>query len=142
MRYKLLALLACGAFFAAIAAAAQDRDWDRDHGPGVVDRVLSDIDRSSYDRYVDRHERKEFESARHDLIRFQDNWRRGKFDTDRLDGAIDHIHHIVDSGRVEPRMAGLLARDMEALRDFRASGGRYRYHDREYSYRDNDDRRW
>lgn len=87
-------------------------------------KALSDLDRAR--SHVDHHERGHFDNARRDLLIFQDHYSRGKFDKDRLDGAIDNIHHLVDSNRLSPRDRQILARDMDALRDFRASRGAYR----------------
>lgn len=136
-------LLAAGLLIATLPAAAQGPWRGRYSNAPVIDRVLSDIDRAGYNGYADRHERNRLENARRDLIRFQDNWARGRFDRDRLDSAIDNLHHVVDSGRIDPRARGLLARDMDILRDFRANrGSGYGYRDRDdYYRRDRDDYR-
>ncbi len=118
-------LLATGA-----SAQWRYRDYDRDQGRSygryqgsVVDRALSDLDHArSYGR-VDNHERKHFDQARKDLLRFRDNWAKGKFDKDRLDGAIENIQDLVDSNQVHPRERQILGRDLTELRDFRASRG-------------------
>ncbi|MDX2150345.1 MAG: hypothetical protein SFV54_06410 [Bryobacteraceae bacterium] len=116
----------------------RDDDWGRrrDDGrwpgqrtsqqsPVVVDRVLSRLERSqSYYRAGDS-ERKDFEQARRDLVRFRENWYRGRFDKDRLDGAIDHLKDLAESSRIHPRERQMFMNDVYALRDFRASGGRY-----------------
>jgi hypothetical protein len=128
-------LLSTGAF----ARDYRDRDgWRRDdnyrdgdygYGNGrgvradVVSRVLSDLDRSRSYRYVDSHDRKHYESARRELERFQSSWAGGRFDTGRLDKAIDNLKHLAQSDRVERGERNRFARDIEDLRDFRASGG-------------------
>ena len=119
------------ALLVIISAQAQYRDdpyYDR--GPaysraphpdgGPVSRVLADLDR--FGGY-DRHTLKEVEQARFDLERFRDNGMRGRFDRDRLDGAIGHLQHVVDSRWISPRERNILARDLDALRDFRANRG-------------------
>ena len=89
---------------------------------GLIDRVIADIDRAGYygQSGGDRHH---LDHARNDLYRFREKWYGGKFDRGRLDSAIDNIHHVVDSRRVDPRERSSLTRDMYELRDFRATGG-------------------
>ncbi len=120
-----LGLLAGGAF-----AQPGDRDYPYDsryrgYSVDVVERASSDLDFAGYDSgsYFGGRERREIDQARRDLIRFRENWSRGRFDRDRLDGAIEHIHHFVDSRDVDPRMRERLERDLYSLRDFRANSG-------------------
>ncbi len=91
----------------------------------VVDRVLGDLDRAQNSGYSAYREQKHFDKARRDLLRFRDNWSRGRFDRGRLDSAIDNVHHLVDSRRLPPREREMLSRDLYALREFRSSGGYY-----------------
>jgi hypothetical protein len=126
-------LLSSSIALLAGCAGAQYRDpYYRGPRPGsyssgaVIGRVLSDLDSArSYFR-VDGHERRHFDQARRDLLIFQDRYARGRFDKGRLDGAIENIRHLANSDQVHPRERRLLARDVEALRDFRASRGAYR----------------
>lgn len=109
----------------------RNRYYDRGYrgGPDVIERVLSHIDHSGYFGQS-QGDRRNLDHARNDLFRFRENWYRGKFDKDRLDSAIDHIHHVVDSTWIDPRERGRLTRDLYDLRDFRATrgyGGGYRY---------------
>jgi hypothetical protein len=92
-------------------------------GGDIVDRVLGDLDRSQYSVRGGRHEWKELDQARRDLIRFRENWMRGRFDRDRIDGAIHHVQRLVDSAGMSPRDRDMLSRDLFALRDFRAGRG-------------------
>ncbi len=116
------------------SAVADDRyygdqrgSWQRSgsqvRGNEPVRRALSDLDRLRSIRYADGHERKHIENARRDLVRFEENWARGKFDKDRLDGAIDHLNHLANSGQVHPREREVIYQNVRALRDFRASRG-------------------
>src|SRR5689334_9191178 len=41
------------------------------------------------------HEMKQADQARNDLLRFEDRWRSGRWDGNRLDNAIGHIQHLV-----------------------------------------------
>jgi hypothetical protein len=139
-----LAAIGAGVLLAAATAGAQNRNdpyrnydprYDNDergYGGGrqsgayrgdLIDRVLSDLDRSQYAAGGDRHQWKELEQARRDLVRFRENWMRGRFDHDRIDGAIHHLDRLVGSRWLEPRARDILGRDLYALRDFRAGGG-------------------
>lgn len=107
------------------------RDY-RDRGRAdTVNRVIEDLRRArSYD-YVDHHERKHFEHAERELVKFQDRYYSGRFDRHHLDEAINDLHHLVNARQVNPRDRDLLARDLDMLRDFRARGS-YGYYDRRY----------
>jgi hypothetical protein len=121
-------LLTSAVALLAGCAGAQYRD-PYYRGPrqnGLIGRVLADLDSARSYARLNGYDRDHFDQARRDLLIFQDHYARGQFDKDRLDGAIENIHHLVDSNRVNPRDRRLLARDMEALRDFRASRGTYR----------------
>ncbi len=147
MRHFLpLVITAFGALALAGAASAQygpyrgnpyGQEYPYDRGgpyysgrPGaaradLIDRVLSDLDRAQSFAYARRGEAKDFDRARRDLLRFRENWQRGRFDRDRLDGAIERIHHLVDSRWLAPRERETLSRDLYALRDFRSNRGYY-----------------
>jgi hypothetical protein len=136
---RMLLLLGGGVLAAALGANAQYpyagarpyNAWqgrergERGRDAGLIDRVLRDLDRARSDREAERREHDRFDQARRNLLRFEDNWSRGRFDKDRLDGAIDDLHHLSNSNHLRGRDRDMLARDMQALRDFRASGGRY-----------------
>jgi hypothetical protein len=125
-----LAAAAASGQFRAPSWGDDDR-WERQRRSpvrgDVVARVLGDLDRMRSYRRVDHHERKHFENARKDLLRFRDRWADGRFDRGRLDSAIDNLRHLVDSAQVHPRDREILARDLYALRDFRSYGGEYEY---------------
>ena len=93
--------------------------------PDPVNTTLNDLDRAGARAYVDHHERKHFDQARRDLLRFEDNFRRGKFDRGRLDSAIDNLNHLANSRQIAPRERETFYRDIQMLRDFRASGSSY-----------------
>lgn len=107
----------------------------RDRGPNrddytrgdVIRRALDHVSNSRSYAWVDRHERGHFDQAQRDLSIFQDHWRRGRFDKDRLDGAIENLRDLADADQVNPRERELLRRDVRDLREFRANrGGNYR----------------
>ena len=115
-------LLACVA-----GAAADDGHYGREHNGEPVRRAISDLDRMRSIRYADGHERKHIENARRDLVRFEENRARGKFDRDRLDSAISHLSHLANSWQVQPREREVLYQDVQALRELRAYRGVNRY---------------
>jgi hypothetical protein len=126
---KALLLASALAVLAGCAGAQYRAPYNRggySSSADLIGRVLSDLDRARSYARVDHHEREHFDQARRDLLIFRDHYYHGKFDKDRLDGAIDNLHHLVDADQVHPRDRQVLARDTEALRDFRASRGGYR----------------
>lgn len=135
---RLMTAVVVGGLMAAVAGA-QYRDpfrgdesrWERSRRAAVrvdvITHVLGDLSRMRSYGFVDRHERKHFENARRDLIRFRDRWMSGRFDRGRLDSAIENLRHLAASDQVHPRDRGILARDLDALRDFRSYGGRPEY---------------
>ncbi len=132
MRQRSTVWMACGVLALATAASAQWRPFGGGRpypggrgGAGIVDRALSDLDRARSYGYTDHHERKHFDQARKDLIRFQENWARGRFDKDRLDGAIENLNHLANADQVNPRDRRIFYRDVEELRAFRARAGGY-----------------
>jgi len=128
-------LLVLGVLILAAGANAQWRsfgDDDYNRGPyargegrgraDVVDRALRDLD-SARSYRGGRSDWREMEKARKGLMRFQDNWYRGRFDKDRLDGAIEHLDRLARSRDVDPRDARILERDVWDLRSFREYRG-------------------
>ncbi len=90
----------------------------------VVERVRYDLsDAARANAYVDNHERKHFQTAQQALDRFEQRWAQGRFDNGALDKAISNIEHLANSNQVSRRDRSMLARDLSALRDFRANGG-------------------
>jgi len=128
-------LVASGVVLLAGTACARDPHRARSYGPMYgphafpatpADRALARLDQMRSYRWVDGHERNHFNRARRDLIRFRQRWMQGKFDKDRLNGAIDHLKHLANSRQVHPRERALLASEVNELRRFRASGSFYR----------------
>ena len=97
----------------------------------LIDRVMTDLNRAAERARLDGHERKHFDEVAGNLQEFEARWARGKFDTGKLDKAIHNLEHLAEANRVHGRDRDMLARDVEDLRQFRASRGRY---DRNPSY--------
>ena len=119
-----LVLLCLSVVLVAMSATAQyRRNYPRRRGGGaaLVDRALRDLDSAS-PRARGHHGT--FRQARKDLLRFREHLAEGRFDKDRLDGAIENIDRLAHSDQVHPRDRRVLDRDAEDLRDLR------RAHDR------------
>jgi hypothetical protein len=91
----------------------------------LIDRVMTDLNRAAEGARLDGHERRHFDEVAGNLQDFESRWARGKFDTGKLDKAIHNLEHLAEADRVRGRDRDMLARDLEALRQFRASRGRY-----------------
>ena len=91
----------------------------------LIDRVMTDLNRAAERARLDGHERKHFDEVAGNLQEFEARWARGKFDTGKLDKAIHNLEHLAEADRVRGRDRDMLAEDLEDLRQFRASRGRY-----------------
>ncbi len=91
----------------------------------LIERVLADINRAASNARLDHHEAKHFDEAANKLQEFQARWAQGKFDTGKLDKAIDSLRHMAHADRVHPRDRDMLARDIDELRQFRSTRGGY-----------------
>jgi hypothetical protein len=102
----------------------QDRGgWQRSGSP--VHRVLADLDRIQGRSRVDGHERDHFNKARQELYRFEERWRDGRFDSGRLNKAMDNIEHLTRSRQIHPRDRSVLAQDLRMLGQLRSGRGSY-----------------
>jgi hypothetical protein len=148
-RLSSVILFGCGVLTLSLAANAQtwgqdpyytpryrDRYADdrysreREYGYGrnpqfLIDRVMTDLNRAAERARLDGHERNHFDEVAGSLQEFESRWARGRFDTSKLDKAIHALEHLAQADRVRGRDRDMLARDVEDLRQFRASRGRY-----------------
>ncbi|MGH9784354.1 MAG: hypothetical protein ACRD88_09220 [Terriglobia bacterium] len=138
-------ILSAALVMATTAASAQVYrypDQRRDRGgygrsgygdaAAVAQRAARNLEFAARNSYVDGHEREHFAKAISELERFQDRWvRQGRFDSGRLDRAIDNMRHLAEARQVDRRTRRVIAQDIEMLRDLRARGDRdrYRYRD-------------
>lgn len=102
----------------------QRSGYGRNQG-NLIGRVMSDLNRAAERARLDRHEVRHFDEVASSLREFDERWARGRFDTGKLDKAIHNLEHLADADRVHGRDRDLLARDLQDLREFRASRGRY-----------------
>ena len=93
--------------------------------PPLTFRVIQDLNRTAASRHLDEHERKHIDSALRGLEEFDRRLANGNFDKDRLDNIIENINHLANADRVRGRDRDVLREDLSALRDYRASRGRY-----------------
>lgn len=89
----------------------------------LIQRVLSDLNIAAANARLDGHERKHFDDAFRQLEQFDDRWARGKFDSGKLHEAIEDLEHLANADRVSGRDRDMLARDLQDLRQFRATRG-------------------
>lgn len=105
----------------------------------LVGRVIADLNTAAGNARLDGHEWKHFNEAAQKLREFADRLYQGKFDSGKLDKAIQNLEHLADADRVHPRDRNMLARDIEDLRQLRSTRGRYSNN----GYRDyRDDPNW
>ena len=112
----------------------------------LIGRVLEDVNIAASNARLDRHENKHFEEVVRKLQEFEGRWAQGRFDSGKLDKAIESLEHLANADRVSGRDRDMLGRDMEDLRQFRASRGRYSNHgdfrDDRYNQNRRYDPRW
>ena len=144
---KRLFTVACGVLAVGLAANAQT--WRQDpyytrndpyyrddyrygrNQQSLINRVMTDLNRAAERAWLDDHEAKHFDEVARNLQEFEARWARGKFDTGKLDRAISSLQHLAEADRVRGRDRDMLYRDLQDLRQFRSSRGRY-FQDRNY----------
>src|SRR6516162_6367330 len=89
-----------------------------------TDRAISDLRRVRAG-WFDGRDQHHIDKAVSELFKFEAKYYRGHWDGDHLDRAIDNMKTLTESGRLRPRDRDLIYGDIMALRDFRASRGRY-----------------
>lgn len=95
------------------------------YGNSPVSNTLNNLSRISSRGFVDRHERDHFSKAMQNLQDFEYRYRQGQFESSRLDRAIDEMKHLASANQLHPGDRQIIARDIENLRAFRSTGGRY-----------------
>src|SRR5712664_35055 len=88
------------------------------NGDPLIERVLADLNMAASNARVDGHERRHFDEAAQKLQEFEGRWAQGKFDTGKLDKAIQNLEHLADADQLRGRDRDILARDMQDLRQF------------------------
>ena len=109
-----------------------DRDYAR-QDRGLFDKARMDLDHAGAYPYASRADRKRFDEARSKLFDFESRFDQGRYEKHFLDGAIDHIQHVVESNSLDPRDRGALSDDLRRIRDYREF--RNHHGEREFGYR-------
>ena len=157
IRFAASALLAAGLLVPALPASADDDDylWGRDRWPqdrrdrdvysrdrygygygsgSPVQRAMQDLRRVESRSRVAGHNREHFYNAMDRLRTFDERLRReGRWDSGRLDKAIEDLKHLSEADELHPRDRAVMRDSLYALREFRSSrggGGYYGYGDR------------
>ena len=100
---------------AGMLLCAQERRDARD----LVDRVQADLQRAADFTRNNEKERERYHNVQHHLSEFDRELRRGKFDKDKLDAAIDDLKNVVKNNTLESRDRDALAADLSDLRTLR-----------------------
>jgi len=137
MNRILINLFIASTLLAASAFGQYDRPYgDRDYARqdrGLFDKARMDLDHASAYPYASRADRKRFDEARTKLFDFESRFDQGRYEKHFLDGAIDHIQHVVESNSLDPRDRGALSDDLRRMRDYREF--RNHHGEREFGYR-------
>src|SRR5712664_854336 len=92
------------------------------NGRSLINQVMSDINRAASNaRRLDGHEAKHFDEAARKLQDFQYRLDQGRFDTGKLDKAIENLQHLANADQIRGRDRDILAQDLSALRQFRSN---------------------
>ena len=105
----------------------RDRYGDGRNQGSRIGRVIADLNRAASNARLDGHEWKHFDEAARKLQEFEGRWAQGKFDSGKLDKAIQNLEHLVNADRLSGRDRGVLARDIDDLRQLRYTRGRSSY---------------
>jgi len=109
-----------GLFYTAIAGAgafAFGDDYDRPRD--MVAKVQADLQRAADFVRNNEKERERYHNVQNHLSEFDRELRRGKFDKDKLDSAIDDLKNVVKNNTLESHDRDELARDLADLRTLR-----------------------
>jgi len=100
---------------AGVALFAQDMDRARD----LVSRVQADLQRAADFTRNNEKERERYHNVQNHLSEFDRELRRGKWEKDKLDQAIDDLKNVVKNNTLESHDRDALAADLADLRTMR-----------------------
>ena len=107
--------LLLGALGASVVAFGQDYGRARD----LITRVQEDLERAADFTRNKEKERERYQNVQHHLSEFDKELRKGHFDKDKLDTAIDDLKNVVQNNTLESRDRDSLAADLSDLRTLR-----------------------
>jgi len=100
-------------------------DRFRGNQTSLVGRVMADINRTASANRLDGRDQKRFNEAARFLQDFDARMAQGRFDNGKLDRAIENLSDLVNSNHLSRRDRDILARDVQDLRQFRSTRGRF-----------------
>jgi hypothetical protein len=89
----------------------------------LVDRVQHNLRRAEHFTPPNEKEKERYHNAQHHLSEFDQKLREGKFDKDKLDGAIDDMKNVVEHNTLSAEDRDTLSRDLHELRELRERRG-------------------
>ncbi len=109
-----------GLFYTAIAGAGAFAFGDDYNRPrDMVAKVQADLQRAADFVRNNEKERERYHNVQNHLSEFDRELRRGHFDKDKLDSAIDDLKNVVKNNTLESHDRDELARDLSDLRTLR-----------------------
>jgi len=95
--------------------------YAQEHGNArdLVDRVQGDLQRAADFTRNNPKEQERYHNVQHHLSEFDRELRRGKFDKEKLDAAIDDLKNVVKNNTLESQDRDALATDLSDLRTLR-----------------------
>jgi hypothetical protein len=96
--------------------------WRNSGNP--VTSAMRDLESIFRRSRVDHHEADHFRDALRELSQFDDRARRGRFDRDSLNDAIENMRDLARADQLHPRDRQTIARRVQELRYFRDQGDR------------------
>ncbi len=106
-----------GGALAAIGVTLFGQDSDR--ARELVARVQSDLQRAAEFTRNNEKERERYHNVQNHLSEFDRELRRGKWEKDKLDQAIDDLKNVVKNNTLESHDRDALAADLSELRTMR-----------------------
>src|SRR5579863_1805767 len=91
----------------SLLAYAQEHESEREHEHGhtrdIVDRVQADLERAAEFTRNNGKESERYHNVLHHLSEFDRELKRGHFDKDKLDAAVDDLKNVVKNNALESR---------------------------------------
>ena len=105
----------------SLLAYAQEHESEHEHGHtrDIVDRVQADLERAADFTRSNGKESERYHNVQHHLSEFERELKRGRFDKDKLDAAIDDLKNVVKNNTLESKDRDALAADLSDLRTLR-----------------------
>jgi hypothetical protein len=116
----------------AVSGTLAQAQWGAPGGPyrpdavaALVERVHVDLNQGYNVWNLSHGDRDRLTHAERQLRDFSQHWRNGRFDKGNLDSSIGSVQHVLDNNHLTGRERDELWRDVEQLRQMRASYDRH-----------------